>query len=174
MSEEFPEDDEFEIDKAFNGSGGIVRVAIPRNTLPNKPSPIQYDRLTVVETMAFMAHKGTRVPPVESKYCRVLSHSDRPYQRTYKVGETPGPLDLGWAREWPAVGLIHVSNDEGKYNSFIPTPKEVQERALKIVELGDWLIYPGESMRGVHKDIQTLLVRCRSGFAEITITIFPA
>lgn len=155
--------------------GAIGRSVVPRNTVQVRPVSISRDRFTVVETIAFNSQGGSRVAPVESKYFRELSsQEDRPYQRTYKVSEEPKPLDLGWAGEWAEIGLLHVSNDEGKHTPYIPTPKEKQETAKRIVELGDWLILPGESMRGLPKVIKDLKVRCQSGTAKITVTIYPA
>ena len=154
--------------------GSLPRSGVPQNTLPVKPSPVIYDRLTVVEMISFASVDGVRAPPVESKYSRVLRHTDQPYQRSYKVTETPTPLDLGWAREWDGVGLLHISNDEGIRPQYIPTPQERVATAARVVELGEWLIRPGESQRGVPKDIKTLMVRCQSGEARITVTIYPA
>lgn len=155
--------------------GLIPRAVVPRNTVPNKPPAVAHDRITVVETVSFTSLSGTRTAPVDSRYWRRLALTgDRPYQRSFLVTEEPVPLDVGWAREWPGIGLLHVSNDVGKRRQVIPTPAELAEDAKKVVELGDWLILPGESMRGLPKDYSQLKIRCQFGSARVTVTVYPA
>lgn len=157
--------------------GLIPRSAVPRNTIATQPTKVINDRITVVELISHQrVTLGERSPPVDSKYWRELKHSDQPYQRSYTVTEDSKPLDIGWAREWPnGIGMIHIANIEGAFSQTIPTQAEKDALAVRIVEVGsDWLIYPGESMRGVPSSPNILNVRCRSGSAKITVTVYPA
>lgn len=160
--------------KSLMDQGLIPRSASVRNTVLEKPPAQIHDRITVVETISFTSMDGDRVRPVESKYWYSLSLNDRPYQRSYKVGEDAVPLDMGWAKEWAEIGLIHVSNDMGKRRSFAPTPAELEEDERRVLELGDWLIPAGRSMRGYHKDPSQLLIRSQCGVIPITVTVYPA
>lgn len=154
--------------------GLIPRSAVPRNTVQEKPVPLSGDRITVVESISYTSLDGVRVPPVESRYVHQLKTRDQPYQRSFRVGENAVPLDIGWAREWPEIGLIHVSNDEGKNRTVIPSPSDLAELAKKMVELGGWLIPPGKSMRGLPKDIHKVTIRSQHGTARVTVTVYPA
>lgn len=155
--------------------GLIPRSVVPRNTTPNEPAQVIYDRITVVETISHQpVSVGEKAFPLQSKFWRTLSHHDRPYQRSFKVTEDSVPLDVGWAREWPGIGLIHVSNDEGRFFQTIPTPAEREALTHKVIELGEWLILPGESMRGVPADVNKLRIRSRSGTIRVTVTVYPA
>jgi hypothetical protein len=159
---------------ALMDQGVILPSITPRNTVLEKPEPMSHDRITVVETISFASPEGIRVRPVESRYWRPLKHGgDSPYQRSFKITETPTPLDIGWAREWPKIGLIHVSNDEGRRLQTLPTQAEKDELAKKIVKLDKWLILPGESMRGLPEDVSQLLISSLHGSIRITVTVYP-
>ena len=147
---------------------------IPQNTVPIKAAPLTVDRITVVETISYASQEPGQVPAVSSKYTRLVQHTERPYQRTYKVTEESKPLDLGWAAEWEKISLLHVANEEGRFLQFIPTPKEVKATRQKIVQVGEWLVHPGESLRATPADIRSLTIRSLSGPARVTITIYPA
>lgn len=167
----------------IDSKGSIPRSDVPRNTVKEKPQPISKDRITVVETISHQRiGAGAKLGhPTESKYWRLLDHSDQPYQRQIKVSEEWTYLDLGWAKDWPGIGLIHVSNDEGRFYTVQPSAEEIAEADNKVLVLSlvrddtdAWLILPGESMRGLPSSAKQLSIRCQSGTARATVTVYPA
>lgn len=144
--------------------------------MPVGPPP---GRLTVVEQVSFQ-RAGDRPVTAASAYHFKTSAAPAVQQRIV-VGPT-------WARLVPAgsaeVSAVHLSNDEGKGRTLIPTPEEVAETEAKVVEVaysssddGDcFLVRPGRTFRAEPNGVgaSNLVVRCRSGEAQCTLTLFPA
>jgi hypothetical protein len=101
-------------------------------------------------------------------------------QKRYKVGAAPTPFDLQ-ALESP--GYVVVVNTTGKRRAANPTPEEREaDKACIIVleRLGApegspplaW-VRPGLPFCGELYDPATVAMRCLSGEATATVTIYP-
>lgn len=138
-------------------------------------SPVRKSRLTVVETIYHQDADG-QPTAVEANYARWLASDEHPFQRRLKVGEEWQRLETGWLED---VSLLVLTNEEGKGLQTIPTDEERVALAARIVEVGtpgseaDWLILPGESLRGRPAAMRQLRFRCRAGTARCVLTLFP-
>lgn len=133
-------------------------------------------RLTVVDTVYYQS-PDMPATSAESRFSRELDNTDQqPYVRRTKVTEEWAALDCGWLNECSMLLLV---NEEGRGLQKIPTPEEKKEIAFKVLEirfgseLVEWLIPPGESLRGYPVNPNQMFVRCRSGEAKLTIHLFP-
>lgn len=148
-------------------------------------APDVKDRLTVVESVY---HQPFGEDPVEipSRFSRNLKTREQLYCRRLVATEKWEPLDCGWLGN--AVGMLVVSNNEGKNQQVNPTNEEREVLAAKVLELfcsqGDrtmlsaarqahWLVPPGESMRGCPAAAQKIHIRCQSGTAKFTLHLIP-
>lgn len=161
--EKAPLDEKFEESEA--GTGEIEPVA-----------PVIQDRVTVVETV-YHAPAGRSPTPIESRFERKLETDEQLYQRYMKVGEKWTPLDCGWLGE--NVGMLLIHNEEGLNLFTIPTEEELAAINARVVELSynrtgeGWLVLPRESMRACPSSTKGLFMRCRSGEANITVSLIP-
>ena len=157
----------------------------PEGTLAIAKVPDIKDRLTVVESVY---HQPFGESPVEipSRFSRNLKTREQVYSRRLTATEDWQSLECGWLGN--AVGMLVISNDEGKNQQANPTDEERKALAAKVLELchsdasrtmhsparrGEWLIPPGESMRGCPVAAQQLLIRCQSGAAKFTLHLIP-
>lgn len=149
------------------------------------PRPPVKGRIVVVEQVY---HQPVDAPPVlvESKYSRRIDSEEQPFgPRRLRVTEEWQELSAGWIE---GVGLLVVSNEEGKGLQVQPSESERREIGLRVVELAmfpvptvpgeafspiPWIIPPGESFRGSTDTLGGIKVRCRRGSARISYTIFP-
>lgn len=135
-------------------------------------------RVTVVESVYhFLPNRqpGGR----ELRHSRVLASHEQRYERTFRVGPEWQRLDPAWVKE---ASLFLLENEEGKGLTKIPSPAQRAEIDARIVEVGAGkdgpslvtdLVPPGQSIRRIPADLNIWL-RCRSGEAEVTLTLVPA
>jgi len=144
-----------------------------------KPRP-RADTLTVVEVV-YHQQFGEQPTSIEHRFDRQLATSEQPYQRRLRASEEWLPLPTGWLPA-SAVGMMVISNDEGRGLALQPSSEEKEEIAGKILEVsynsagdgGKWLIHPGETMRGYPDDAGGLYIRCRRDTARFTLYLYPA
>ncbi len=137
------------------------------------------DHLTVVETI-YCTHHGKNPTDVTSRFFVPLTTDNQPYERELKATEEWVPLADKYC--WlDATSMISVQNDEGRFPVANPTPEEIEESKLKILELSfdpdrpwHWPIAPGQSIRGCPSDLKALWIRSRHGVTRFTVTIFPS
>lgn len=135
-------------------------------------------KLTVVDTVYYQCVGGEPVS-VESKFSRELDSDEQIYQRHSKVGEDFIPLDCGWLER--NVGMLLITNEEGKNLQAHPTEEEAETLSRRVLEVrykgnglaGGWLIPPGESFRGYPSNTENLVIRCQVGTAQFTINLIP-
>ncbi len=90
------------------------------------------------------------------------------------------PIDLGWLKEVP-IGLILLSNDEGRgTNGVIPTKEEkedVEKRWLEVclgpVDYPEIFVLPGTTLPFLPADPTEIRVRSRHKTAKFTVTVLP-
>lgn len=133
-------------------------------------------RLTVVDTVYYQSPE-MQATSAESRFSRPLDTLDeQPYIRRMKVTEEWAPLDCGWLNECSMLMLV---NEEGKGLEKIPTEEEKTEISKRVIEVRfgsetvEWLILPGESLRGYPINPKLMFIRCRNGCAKLTINLFP-
>ena len=148
------------------------------------PRQVPKDRLVVVETCYHLPWEGEPVS-VDERYSRDLSTHEQLYERRCRVGEAWEPLDLGWLT---GVGMLVLSNQEGRNLQTRPTPEEQAEMDGRVLEVG-WqpreatqfdsppfallLVPPGESLRIVPATTDGLIVRCRRGTCKFVVYAWP-
>ena len=127
-------------------------------------------------------HQAPQEQPtaVESVFSRPLSTEEQPYTRKAKVNEAWVPVETGWLL---GAGMLHLANEEGRFQQVQPTPGERAAAARKVVEVGlavaegevavCWLLRPGESLRAEPAEVGRLRLRCREGVARVTVNVFP-
>ncbi len=133
-------------------------------------------RLTVVESLYHQA-SGEEGVMVSSSFSRNLESDDQAYgPRRLKATEEWQPLDCGWVEE---IGMISVTNEEGKHLQVNPTEEEKEALAKKVLEISlspraSWyfLIPPGESFRG-YPSAQKLWIRSQSGITRFSNFVIP-
>lgn len=137
-------------------------------------------RITVVDQV-YHQNPGQDPTVASSKFSRLLDSTEQAYVRRTKVGETWSLVDRGWIE---SCSLMVVENLEGQSFAVVPTPEERAEVEARVVELGTpgedgrivpfALVRPGLSGRFEPYDVRRVLLRCRSGVAQYTVTLFPA
>ena len=135
------------------------------------------DRFTVVEQVY---HRPMDSDPelFRHGYSRELQTTEQVYRRQIKVGEDWTPLDTGWLED--KVGMICLSNEEGKRLQVYPTEEEQAEIDEKIIQVSydqdpdrAWIIPPGETFRSSPSSQHKLFIRCLSGVARCDLFIVP-
>ena len=127
-------------------------------------------------------HQAPQEQPtaVESVFSRPLVSDEQPYVRKVKVGGAWEAVETGWLVD---AGMLHLANEEGRFQQVQPTPAERAAAARKVVEVGlavaegevvvCWLLRPGESLRAEPAEVGRLRLRCREGVARVTVNVFP-
>lgn len=151
------------------------------NLRPVDPS---LTNIAVVEVV-YCRRPGEEPTAVESRFSRWVHTTEQPWTRRFNVGADWQPLDCGWVEQ---ASLLHLANNEGKNLRFVPTKEEEEQTQAKVVEVGlsiltteadrelvepGWVVFPKETMRVQPIDLSRLRVRCRSGTARCTLTLFP-
>ena len=134
------------------------------------------DRITVVETVY---HQQFNEPTftIPSRFSRWLETKEQPYQRRCVATEEWQPLECGWIDK---PGMLIITNREGRFAQTLPTDEEKVEVDKKIIQLSynqlkpEWLIPPGESMRGCPGFVKFLYIRCQSGTAQYELYLLPS
>lgn len=150
-----------------------------------QPEPKEVpDRLTVVETV-YHQPWGEEPVAVESRFSRDLQTRNQLFERRCRVGEDWQPLECGWLGE---AGMLVIENREGRFLQRVPTDEEREAAAAKVLEVGwepdgatmhdppataQWIIPPGESIRGQPATLKSLRLRCRSGECRFTVYLLP-
>ena len=141
-----------------------------------------FDRITVVETIYHRPYMDETLA-VDSRFSRIISSGEQPYQRQNHKPNTTATeewkqLDCGWLKD--NVGMLVITNDEGKFFEVYPTEEEKEEIKLRILEiayeknpLAVWYVPPTESFRGCPSDPELLWIRCQHGTAKYTLTVLP-
>lgn len=130
--------------------------------------------VTVVETVY---HQVVNQQPMGIPHnFQVALESDAvPNVRRVSVTGEWQPIDLGWIEK---PSMIHIVNEEGRRFSRNPSEAERLSVAERVVEVGyegaAFLeVRPGRSERLTPVDAGRLRVRCRSGSAVCTVTVYP-
>ena len=135
-------------------------------------------RLTVVEHVYHQEGGGKSPVGSDCVSARFLRTDEQPYVRKTRIGETWTRLDTGWLA---SVSLIRVVNEATVFATY-PSLREKTEAEAKVLEIGVEdetgvhsfaRVRPGDSFRIDPVDSPSLRVRCRSGFAQVTIHAFP-
>lgn len=132
-------------------------------------------RITVIETIYFQSPDSQPIG-TEDRTLITLDTDEQPYIRNLTIGPEWKRLDAGWLE---TASLIHLRNNEGTYLDKHPTEEERAEMNGRIVEIaGDQtppfaLVRPGRSIRMEPYCLDSTFLRCCSGSAKCTLTIFP-
>lgn len=152
------------------------------------PPPPLKPRLTVVEHVYHQEGGGKSPTGADSVSARFLLTDEQPFIRKTRIGETWVPVEAGWLRD-KGVSLVRIANEATVFTVY-PSPQEKEEADRKVLEIGMEVdsqidgevsslvvtfavVRPGESIRFEPDDFPSLRVRCRSGFAQVTIHVFP-
>jgi hypothetical protein len=144
--------------------------------------PFYRTRIVVVETIGFQPPEG-EAQMVDSRYVRWLEAGmdEQVYKRKFTATEEWKPVDIGWAKEWPGVSVVHISNVGVGPLATIPTAAEREELARRIIEVkigsadpdSVLLIPPGESLRVCPARPDKILIRSQHNTTRYQIGIFP-
>lgn len=136
--------------------------------------PLVVGRITVVDRVYQQSSEDSLM--TESGFFRWLKTADQPYQRKLSIGKQWVKLDHGWLK---AAGMMVL---ECHLTQFQVQPTDEQRRAAeaRIIEVGvgetnpvpAFVVRPGESMRVMPADLDILWLRCRKGYARVTLTLF--
>lgn len=85
-----------------------------------------------------------------------IESDEDPYQRTYKVGPEPKPLDCGWIEE---PGMIHIYNNS-------------REHDVRLDE-GGLFVPPRCSVRFFHRFPKETLFPVADETVKITVSVLP-
>lgn len=144
------------------------------------PPPPLKPRLTVVEHVYHQEGGGKSPTGADSVSARFLLTDEQPFIRKTRIGETWVPVETGWLRN-KGVSLVRIANEATVFTVY-PSPQEKEEAERKVLEIGMEdgsgvrrfaVVRPGESIRFEPDAFPSLRVRCRSGFAQVTIHVFP-
>lgn len=126
-------------------------------------------RITIVETVYYQ--RADRQPTsVCTRFSTRSDSEEQHFTRELRVGQEWQTIDFGWVK---SVGMLVIVNEREKFQ-VRPTPERQAEADSRLVEIdngGTWLIPPGGSHRGI--PVGELRIRCRTGEARVTVTVFP-
>jgi hypothetical protein len=124
-------------------------------------APADRGRITVVESIYH--HFGTNPSTtIDSRFNRKVESDEQPYQRIMKIGGEWTDLDCGWLESASHVTLSNQGESVVEV-STCPWPPQ-----------GDWIIPPGESMRGTPRNVKSMKMRSRSGeVVKVRVVVFP-
>ena len=112
-------------------------------------------------------------------HVRTLDGDEQVWRRECVVGPEWQPLPLGWL-EGQQVGLLVVTNEEGKFTQVQPAAEERAAALARVVELGVLagpvpapvtLVRPLTSV--MLEPLLPVWARCRTDKAKITVTAVP-
>jgi len=135
------------------------------------------DRLTLVSTLYHQSF-GSPAVSVDSRFTRALRSGEQLWKRDFRIGDSWTALETGWVGSRPAHLLL--LNHEGQHLQVNPTEEEKADIAKRIIEVTwsgsgspQWLVFPGESMRGECCDPSQVFVRSRHGSVQVTLYLIP-
>lgn len=139
--------------------------------------PPRFASVTVVESVYHRTSPDHKPLLVDCRSKRTLASDDQPYQRfNLDVGEDWQPLkfDPDWVGPL-LCGLLIIKNEPTRF-AVNPTPEQRTEAASRVLEVSvsgsaPWLVFPGETFRGVPSDLSLVRVRCRKGSAKYSLTL---
>lgn len=117
---------------------------------------------------------------VEIQFSRPTLSREQTYFRKFRATETTRTLDIGWLTEdaYP-VGMIIISNLEGRSLQEIPTAEQLAEIQSRVVHLqpkdsvATMTVRPGESLPFSLSNPAEWYIWCAHGTAQCTIHVFP-
>lgn len=111
-------------------------------------------RIVVVETIYHQSGGCQASAADHIGFTIALTTDEQPYVRHLTISnQTWEPLDTGWVKEASQVLIVN----EGK----------------EPIEVDDWEIPPGQSMRGKPRVLTNLLIRCPNGSSKCTLYVYP-
>jgi hypothetical protein len=133
----------------------------PQGKVEQKPLKkwVQPAQLVIVENIYHRAGgDGERVQKdYGHKYNRDLFSKEQVWERQMTATSEAKPLELGWIKR---CGLLMIRNDS--------------KGATLVLEPGDYLVLPGESMRVHPRRPEQMTVRTESGEADLLVVAIPA
>ena len=138
-------------------------------------------RLVTVGTV-YHQRPGRQPAQVGIRWVRQMASDEQPVSREIVIGEAWQPIEAGWLKD---VGYLVLANEEGKWTQTIPTEQEKIAAAGKVVEVGMvgyegdpvrrtcFLVLPGETLPCTPSCLSLLCLRCRTGQARCTLTLYP-
>jgi hypothetical protein len=143
-------------------------------------------RLVIQDTINYVTPNG-EVTQDHTNFTHWLENqSEQPYNRRMIAVEQWEKIPIGWAGEWGSCSMVYIENIR-EPRQVRPTPEEQAAEDAKIIEVhfgpashggfsaddSIFVIPPGESLRGQPKKFDQIYIRCLSGFARYTISIYP-
>lgn len=98
----------------------------------NSPKLIVYSNLHHRDT-------DSQLKSNTSKFVRILSSKEDVYIRKMTVGEQWIQLDTAWIKP-DQIGYLRIRNEGGRVFNVQPTPEQVEEEKLRIVDIGYMLV----------------------------------
>ncbi len=127
-------------------------------------------------------YSSPSIPPmsVADQWYRWGKTDRAAYQRPYcVVSDEWLPIDLGWLEGQP-IGMIVLSNDEGKGLQSTPSAAEREDTEMRVLEVcfsdrrtADVYVLPGTSLPLTPVTPQAVMVRSRFKTVKYTITVLP-
>lgn len=141
---------------------------MPNDTAEQKhPHEVQrivpQDRVVVVEQV-YHQTEGRDPVMVESRFSKPIGSQEQPYKRIMKIGQEWRDVDMGWLRG-EKIAVLHLLNESKDKRCIV----HVRGRDTET----DWLLLPGESMRGVPAVGFVPQLVCREGTATVAVTVYP-
>lgn len=90
------------------------------------------DRLTIVASIFHQTPYGEPTG-VDVRTSKLLKGSEQPYSRRMSVKQIWTPIDMGWIKK---VGLLCISNNEGKLQTQQPTKEQRDQLQKKVLQIG--------------------------------------
>jgi hypothetical protein len=133
------------------------------------------DRITAVLNV-YHEHVGCQPHSDEASFSKKLKTVEQPYARNLSVSDKPLALDTGWLDD---PGYVLVRNVTKLGLSVIPSEEQQKEFDEKVVVVRNsdseagWSVQPGGFFMGEMEKESTVTLRCLSGTADVSLTIFP-
>jgi len=149
-------------------------------TLTEKPDPVNIARLTVDERVyvQFPGQQAEDFSPETSITYLKESDDSQVYVRHTYAGESFKAIDMGWIKD---SSCIIIQNTQKLDSQVIPSEAELADLAQYVIRVcfvgrekylnEQWLLAPGESMRGKSQGV--LLIQCSKGKCRYTVTVIP-
>lgn len=143
-------------------------------------------RLVVVETIYHQMPDGQPID-VSIRHSQLLESTEQPFQRRFTVGTECIKLPLGWFKDDDGnilpCSMLVIENrgmdlPQGQLTAAqkIESDSRVLEYALCMNERFEPMdaVLSGKSIRTCPTDLSRIMLRCRKGTTNVTVTIFPA